>query len=169
MGRLGVLEYPSAGTRLSHARRNKHADDLNARRIIRGRIRGDAMIIWTCSIRAVGIFLALLMGVIIIQKMRKWRDLALYWLLAGMSIGPLVVLSWNIIFRLFLAEHASAADRITWLGNFQIRYVYEIINTVLNTTCLGAVIIGLVRLYRNPQRRYRMVRPAEFVSNDPRS
>ncbi len=111
----------------------------------------------------------MLIGLIIVQKMRKWNDAALAWLLAGLSIGPLVVLTWNIIFRLFLAEHASAADRIAWLGNFQLRYIYEIINTILNISCLGLVIIGLVRLYRNPQRRYRMVAPSEFATNDPRS
>ena len=57
------------------------------------------MLLWTCGIRIIGIFLALLMGAIIVRKMKQWDDPALWWLLAGLSIGPIVLLAANIIYK----------------------------------------------------------------------
>lgn len=127
------------------------------------------MLLWTCGIRVLGIVLALTMGVIIARKMKQWDDPALWWLLAGLSIGPIVLLAANIVFRVFLGEEVSPTLRIASLGKMQVRFLYEIVNNVLNIACAAIALIGAAKLYSRVKERYVPMRPEELSTIDPRS
>jgi hypothetical protein len=116
-----------------------------------------------------GILLAMMMGAIIVRKMKQWDDPALWWLLAGMSIGPIVLLAANIIFRAFLGEEVSPLVRVAGLGNIQVRFLYEISNNVLNIACAAIALIGAAKLYSRVKERYVPTRPEELSTIDPRS
>jgi hypothetical protein len=127
------------------------------------------MLLWTCGIRVLGIVLALAMGAIIVRKMKQWDDPALLWLLAGLSIGPIVVLAANIVLRAFLGEEVSPVLRIAGLGNIQVRFLYEIANNVLNIGCAAVALIGAAKLYSRVKERYVPMQPEELSTIDPRS
>jgi len=125
---------------------------------------------WLFGIRGVGIALAVLMGVLIFMKTRQWNDPALKWLLFGLSIGPLVVLSWNLVYRGWLCDYVGPTDRIDLplLVGVQFRYVYEISNKAIGLACVLAVAIGICKLYQKAQPRPRLIGPDKAVTDDPR-
>jgi hypothetical protein len=124
---------------------------------------------WIFGLRGLGVFFAVIMGGLILRKMRHYRDPALWWLFVGLSFGPALVLVWNAIFRVYISDFVSPIDRLPWLGNFQMRFVYEIINSSLNLLCAGCAFLGVARLYLHVKERIRPIPPAQFVSNDPRN
>jgi len=127
------------------------------------------IIFWTSVLRGVGIALAAFLGALIIWKSRQWKDPALYWLLAGLSIGPIIILSWNIIYQSCLYDVIRPYHRIAQMYNIEFRYLYQIINEVLDFLCVLAVSIGIAKLYHKTQQRIRLVPPEEATTNDPRN
>ena len=127
------------------------------------------MILWAIGLRGVGIALAIMLGILIIKKMRTWQDPALKWLLVGLSIGPVMLLAWNSAYRLLVESYIAPVDRIVWLGNIQFRYFYDILNNMLDLLCAGAIMIGVAKLYRNVHQRVRLITPREFDCGDPRN
>ncbi len=123
------------------------------------------------GLRGAGFVLAIAMGALILWKSRQWQDAALKWFLLGLSIGPLVILLWNCLYRYGLSGIIQPGARMEFwpVANIQFRYLYEIINKVLDFLCVLAVAIGIARLYRNVGRRVRLATPTEVSTDDPRS
>jgi len=127
------------------------------------------IILWTFILRGVGIALAGLVGAVIIWKSRRWKDPALYWLLAGLSIGPIIILTWNIIYQSYLYDIIKPYHRIAPIYNIEFRYLYQIANEVMDFLCVLAVCIGIAKLYHNAHERVQLVPPEKATTNDPRN
>jgi len=114
--------------------------------------------------------LAILLGALILLKSRQWKDAALIWLLFGLSIGPLIVLSWNLAYRRWLSGWLSPCDRLALgpLAGIQFRYLYLMTNTVLNLGCVLALAMGISKLYSKAKQRPRLVPPRKATTDDPR-
>lgn len=125
---------------------------------------------WLLGLRGVGIVLAILMGVLILIKTRQWKDPALNWLLFGLSVGPLIVLIWNFVYRAWLFRWLAPTDRITLplLAGIQFRYIYDISNKAIGLACVLGVAIGICKLYKKAQQRPRLIGPEKAVTDDPR-
>jgi hypothetical protein len=125
---------------------------------------------WVFGLRGAGLALALLLGGLIVYKARHWDDPALIWLLAGLSVGPALVLSWNIAYRVWLIQFLGPTDRLGGglFAGMQFRYILDAMNGALDLGCALAVAIGIAKLYSHARQRVRRVRPEE-AANDPRS
>jgi len=126
---------------------------------------------WSFMLRGVGIIFALMLGVLIIWKSRRWKDPALYWLLAGLAIGPIIILSWNLFYQLALSKTLTPYSRIDFVpfSNIEFRYIYLIVNEVMDFLCVLAVCLGIAKLYHKAQERVRLVPPEKATTNDPRN
>jgi len=126
---------------------------------------------WMLYLRGAGIALCLVLGVLILWKTRRWRDPALVWLLMGLSVGPVLVLVWNIVYRVWLTDVLAPTHRLTFgpLAGIQFHYVYDILNKVLDFGCALAVAFGITKLYSHARRRVTLVPPEKATTNDPRN
>jgi len=126
---------------------------------------------WVFGLRGIGIALAMLMGALIWLKRRKWDDPALTWLFFGLSVGPMIILGWNLFYRLWLCSYLTPSSRVTFLfvPDVQFRYVYAIINKTLDLGCVLAIAVGIARLYQKAQLRARLLPPSKATTNDPRN
>jgi hypothetical protein len=123
------------------------------------------------GLRSTGFVLAMAMGGLIVWKSRRWRDPALVWFFIGLSVGPLLILAWNCAYRYWLSSFIPPTVRLSFwpVAHMQFRYVYDIINKILDFGCILAIAIGISQLYRRVHQRIPLLPSSQATTNDPRN